>query len=123
MQRIEAQLLDLRFRLRPAAPPSAQVVLVLIDEESIREIGRWPWSRNVMAELVDKLFTRYDMKLVGFDVVWAERDASSGIDVLDALARSQLKEVSAFQSAYAKLREDLDFDGRFAASLRGKPVV
>jgi adenylate cyclase len=100
-----------------------RIVILDIDERSLGEIGRWPWSRNVMAELVDKLFTRYGVTLVGFDVVWAERDASSGIDVLDSLARSQLKEVSAFQSAYAKLREDLDFDGRFAASLRGKPVV
>jgi adenylate cyclase len=100
-----------------------RIVILDIDERSLGEIGRWPWSRNVMAELVDKLFDRYGVKLVGFDVVWAERDASSGIDVLDELARSRLKEVAAFQSAYATLREDLDFDGRFAASLRGKPVV
>ena len=100
-----------------------RIVILDIDERSLGEIGRWPWGRNVMAELVEKLFDRYGVKLVGFDVVWAERDASSGIDVLDSLARSQLKEVSAFQSAYARLREDLDFDGRFAASLRGRPVV
>ena len=100
-----------------------RIVILDIDEKSLGEIGRWPWGRNVMAELVEKLFDRYGVKLVGFDVVWAERDASSGIDVLDSLARSQLKEVSAFQSAYARLREDLDFDGRFAASLRGRPVV
>jgi adenylate cyclase len=100
-----------------------RIVILDIDERSLGEIGRWPWGRNVMAEIVEKLFDRYRVKLVGFDVVWAERDASSGIDVLDSLARSQLKEVSAFQSAYARLREDLDFDGRFAASLRGRPVV
>jgi adenylate cyclase len=114
---------DTRLRMTMARGVDERIVILDIDERSLGEIGRWPWSRNVMAELVDKLFTRYEVKLVGFDVVWAERDASSGIDVLDALARSQLKEVSAFQSAYARLREDLDFDGRFAASLRGKPVV
>ena len=100
-----------------------RIVILDIDEKSLGEIGHWPWGRNVMAEVVEKLFERYGVKLVGFDVVWAERDASSGIEVLDTLARGQLKEVGAFQSAYAKLREDLDFDGRFAASLRGKPVV
>ena len=100
-----------------------RIVILDIDEKSLGEIGHWPWSRDIMAEAVDKLFERYGVTLVGFDIVWAERDASSGIDVLDRLARSQLKEVPAFQSAYARLREDLDFDGRFAASLRGKPVV
>jgi adenylate cyclase len=114
---------DTRLRMTMPRGVDERIVILDIDERSLGEIGRWPWGRNVMAELVDRLFTRYDMKLVGFDVVWAERDASSGIDVLDALARSQLKEVPAFQSAYARLREDLDFDGRFAASLRGKPVV
>ncbi len=100
-----------------------RIVILDIDEKSLGEIGHWPWSRNVMAGAVEKLFERYGVALVGFDVVWAERDASSGIDVLDSLARTQLKEVPAFQAAYTKLREELDFDGRFAASLRGKPVV
>ncbi len=100
-----------------------RIVILDIDEKSLGEVGHWPWSRNVMAEVVDKLFDRYGVTLVGFDIVWAERDVSSGIDVLDSLARGQLKEVSAFQAAYARLRSDLDFDGRFAASLRGKPVV
>ena len=36
-----------------------------------------------MAELNDKLFDHYGVAVLGFDVVWAERDPSSGIDVLD----------------------------------------
>ena len=98
-------------------------VILDIDEKSLGEIGRWPWSRNVMADLVDKLFDRYGIAVLGFDVVWAERDASSGIDVLDALARDDLKGVAAFQAAYAELRPRLDFDARFAESLKGRQVV
>ena len=100
-----------------------RIVILDIDERSLGEIGHWPWSRDRMAELVEKLFDRYGVTIVGFDVVWAERDVSSGIEVLDRLARSQLKEVPAFQAAYAGLRSELDFDGRFAASIRGRPVV
>lgn len=100
-----------------------RIVILEIDEKSLGEIGHWPWRRSLMAEAVEKLFDRYGAKLVGFDVVWAERDASSGIEVLDALASSELKAVPAFQAAYARLREELDFDGRFAAALRGRPVV
>jgi len=114
---------DTRLRMTMPRGVDERIVILDIDEKSLGEIGQWPWSRNVMAEVVEKLFDRYAVKIVGFDVVWAERDASSGIDVLDSLARSQLKEVSAFQAAYARLRDELDFDGRFAASLRGKPVV
>ena len=98
-------------------------VILDIDEKSLGEIGRWPWSRALMAELVDKLFDRYGIAALGFDVVWAERDPSSGIDVLDALARDDLKGVAAFQSAYGKLRPRLDFDARFVESLKGRRVV
>jgi len=76
-----------------------------------------------MADIVGKLFDRHGVAALGFDVVWAERDASSGIDVLDSLARRELKDVASFQSAYVRLRKQLDFDGRFAASLNGRPVV
>jgi len=100
-----------------------RIVILDIDEKSLGEIGRWPWSRKVMAELNEKLFDHYGLALVGFDVVWAERDPSSGIDVLDALARSELKEDSQFQKSYSRLRPALDFDARFAESLKGRPVV
>ena len=100
-----------------------RIVILDIDEKSLGEIGRWPWSRELMAETLDKLFTRYGVELVAFDVVWAERDPSSGMPVLDALARGELAGDARFRSAYAKLRPRLDFDARFAAAMRGRPVV
>jgi CHASE2 domain-containing sensor protein len=55
VQQVEAQLLDLRFRWRQPAPPADDIILVLIDDESIREIGRWPWSRAVIADGLARL--------------------------------------------------------------------
>ncbi len=103
--------------------PERRVVIVDIDEKSLGEIGRWPWSRNIMADLVDRLFERQGAGLVAFDVVFAERDTSSGMDLLDRLAQGELKDVSQYQRAYAGLRSSLDFDARFAASLKGRAVV
>jgi adenylate cyclase len=100
-----------------------RLVILDIDEKSLGELGRWPWSRRLMADLVDKLFERYGVGVLGFDVVWAERDPSSGIEVLDGIARRELKGSVEFQSAYSRLRKDLDFDARFAASMKGRPVV
>jgi adenylate cyclase len=77
----------------------------------------------VVAELVDRLFDRHGAGLVAFDVVFAERDSSSGMDVVDRLAHGELKDVPRFHSAYERLRPALDFDARFAASLRDRPVV
>ena len=100
-----------------------RIVILDIDEKSLGEIGHWPWSRNVMAELLDQLFDRQGAQLVAFDVVWAERDPSSGIDVLDKLGQGELKDNAQFQASYTALRPSLDFDGRFAAAMKGRPVV
>jgi len=103
--------------------PEKRIVILDIDEKSLGELGRWPWSRKLMAELVDKLFERYGVAVLGFDVVWAERDSSSGIEVLDGLAKGELRDTPGFPSTYARLRPQLDFDARFAASLKNRPVV
>jgi len=114
---------DARLAMTMPRARESRIVILDIDEKSLGELGRWPWSRNLMAELVDKLFERHGVALAAFDVVWAERDTSSGIEMLDRLAQGELKDVAPFQSAYASLRPSLDFDARFAASLNGRPVV
>jgi len=114
---------DTRLRMTMPRGVDPRIVILDIDEKSLLELGRWPWSRKLMAELVEKLFERHGIALLGFDVIWAEPDASSGIGVLDDLARGQLRRDVEFQKAYSRLRPELDFDARFAASLKGRPVV
>jgi len=101
----------------------SRIVILDIDEKSLGEIGRWPWGRNTMAEVVRKLFDTHGIAILGFDVVWAERDTSSGIDTLDALAANDLRQVAGFQEVYKGLRPRLDNDLLFAESMKGRPVV
>jgi adenylate cyclase len=120
---LENILYDTRLRMTMPRGEDRRIVILDIDEKSLGEVGRWPWSRNLMAELTEKLFERYGVALVGFDVVWAERDPSSGIGVLEGLAKKELRGNTDFQAAFARLKPALDFDARFAASLKGRPVV
>jgi adenylate cyclase len=100
-----------------------RVVILDIDEKSLQEVGRWPWPRDVMARIIDKLFNQYHVGVVGFDVVFAESDYSSGIRALDEMAKKELKQVAGFQELYQKMRPGLDNDGLFAKAISGKPVV
>ncbi len=114
---------DTRLRVTMPRGVDPRIVILDIDEKSLGEIGRWPWGRDLMARLVKKLFDQYEIRVLGFDVVWAERDTSSGIDTLDALAEKDLKHVAAFQDLYRKIRPSLDNDGLFATAMHGRPVV
>jgi len=59
-----------------------RIVIVDIDEKSLAEEGHWPWKRNRLGLLVDQLFTKYQVRVVAFDIVFAEKDESSGLGVL-----------------------------------------
>jgi adenylate cyclase len=114
---------DARLVLTMPRGVDDRIVILDIDEKSLQELGHWPWSRDLLAKFIDKLFDQYQIAVVGFDVVFAEADYSSGIRVLDQFAKSELKEVAGFQQAYQKLRPQLDNDGLFAKSMKGRPVV
>ena len=78
---LELKTLDARFLSRGKIPTSNQVVLVTIDEKSLDELGRWPWPRVHMAQVLDAL-VKAEVKVVGFDIVWAEPDENSQLKVL-----------------------------------------
>src|SRR5688572_3909489 len=52
---IELRSYDLRFRSRGPVAPASDVVLAVVDEKSLDVLGRFPWPRTRMAELVDAL--------------------------------------------------------------------
>lgn len=123
LQRFDDQFYDARLRWTMPATLDERVVIVDIDEQSLAEVGRWPWPRDRVAELVDVLFVRHRIALLGMDTVFAEPDESSGLPQLERLARDELKHLPAFSGALERLRPGLDHDQRLADALRGRPVV
>ncbi len=125
---LEAIVYDTRLRLTMPQTVDSRIVILDIDEKSLAEKeqggeGRWPWPRDRLALLMDKLFDHYEIAVVGFDVVFAERDESSGIRVLERLSQRELRDVSQFQSALRQLKPQLEYDDIFARKIKGRPVV
>jgi adenylate cyclase len=125
VEKLDHLLYDTRLRLTAPGGPDERIVILDIDERSLRTpgLGRWPWGRDVQAEIVDKLFARYRVALVAFDVVHGEADRSSGLPALESLAAGELAGSREFRAALDRLRPALDHDARFAAALRGRPVI
>ena len=69
---LDSLIYDAKLRLTMPRTLDPRVVILDIDEKSLAEQGRWPWGRDKLALLMDKLFNQYGMRLVGFDVVLVE---------------------------------------------------
>ena len=122
IDRMDTFFADLRLRMaKPVMDEN--IVIVDIDERSIARIGHFPWNRKVVAQLVTRLADDYGVAAAGFDIVFAEADDSSGYDVLEGLARKELRSVPGFDAKVAALRDDLDYDGLLARAMQDRSVV
>lgn len=123
IERLDAIFYDAKLRLTMPRGIDERIVIVDIDEKSLAEQGRWPWGRDRLALLMDKLFERHGVKLSAFDVVFAEPDISSGILALETMATRELRDNASFQAALRAMRPRLDHDARFAAALANRKVI
>jgi adenylate cyclase len=123
VKQLENWTYDARLNLTRPNTLDERVVIVDIDEYSLAEVGRWPWGRDKLATTVENLFELYQVDVVSFDIVFAERDESSGLEQFEQLARTTLKNNSAYQREFERIRPSLLHDEIFADSLIGKNVV
>jgi adenylate cyclase len=123
LHRLDDIIYDARLRATMPGTLDPRIVIVDIDEKSLGELGRWPWGRNKLAEIVDVLFEQQQIALLGFDVVFAEPDGSSGLLRLNDLARGELSDQPRFVEKLRLLQPSLDYDAIFAKSLDARPVV
>jgi adenylate cyclase len=123
VDRLDAALQDVRLRMTLPRTLDTRIVIVDIDEKSQTAIGRWPWRRDHLARLLDELFDRQQVALVGFGQVFDTPDDSSGLARLRHLAAHELRDVPALAPRLRALASRLDYDAQLARALSGRPVV
>jgi signal transduction histidine kinase/CHASE2 domain-containing sensor protein len=91
---------DSIFRFAPKPKPRSRVVVVTIDDQSLQRFGRWPWSRTVLARLINNL-NRAGASVVGLDVLLSEpQDPEADKALQDALGASKaviVDKIAAFE--------------------------
>jgi adenylate cyclase len=91
MRRLELVALDTRLRLRGPLAPGPETVLVLIDDDSVAKLGRWPLPRRRFAEAIDRLAAD-GARVIGIDVLFSEREAPEpGGDAGDAALAAAIR--------------------------------
>ena len=123
LDRLEEQLYDFKLQVTMPKTLDERIVIVDLDEKSLAEVGRWPWSRNKLANLVDILFDQQHIAVLGFDMVFAEPDQSSGLSNLQAMAKNEFQDVPFFADRVKALEPRLDYDAIFARSLQNRAIV
>jgi adenylate cyclase len=123
LDHLEAVIYDLKLQTFMPRTMDDRVVIVDIDDKSLREIGRWPWPRETVAKLTANLFQQYGVASVGYDIVFSEPDQSSGLLVLEKLAAGDLKGEADFAAILARLRSRLNYDARLADALATGPSI
>lgn len=123
LERIEALTYDLRLRATLPPGQDTRVIIVDVDERSLREVGRWPWRRDQLATLVDTLHRHYGIASIGFDAVFADPDASTWLwqALLDSAPDNAAG--AGFRQTLQATRRKLDAEQRFADALAAGPSV
>lgn len=120
---VDSLIYDTRLRATMPQTMDPRIVIVDVDEKSLSEVGQWPWPRHRLARITDELFDRQRVAVLGFDVVFAEPDATSPRHALEGLAARELAHLPALAEQVRQLTVQLDHDQLFAKALANRPVV
>ncbi|CAA0090516.1 Adenylate cyclase 1 [Halioglobus japonicus] len=121
INRLDYLAYDLRLNLTlPDQPPAAgNVVIIDIDEESLRTEGRWPWSREKMGALIIAL-KNAGVHTIGFDVAFAESERNIAEELIEVISQTGTLE---HRDYLEQLVPQVDRDLAFAEVLDGQNVV
>ena len=121
--RMEYISYDLRMNASLPRNPalSAQVVIAAIDDKSIQELGRWPWPRDRIAQLIDHL-TQAKSAVIAFDMVFSEPENNIAQEFFEhPLVKN--KNWAIPRVHYDAIKKALDNDTKLAHSLDQRDVV
>jgi adenylate cyclase len=69
-------LRDYMFIMRGPIPDSKNITIIDLDDKSLQTLGQWPWSRDIVAKMIQNL-SDAGAGVIGLDIVFAENDRSS----------------------------------------------
>ena len=110
-------IFDAMQRIAPRPYVEAPVRIIDIDDESLQRIGQWPWSRDVLATLTERL-TAFGAASIAFDFVFSEPDRTSPSTLMKKWAT-----MPGFPAVSVATQELPDYDRRFAEAIASGPVV
>lgn len=114
-QVLRGEVFDAYQRAFPRERTGDPVVIVAVDERSLREVGQWPWPRARLAQLIERLIVGAPAA-IAIDALFVEPDRFAPGEIVRQLALPP--------AAIGPLERHLpDSDRRLASAIRGSPVI
>ncbi len=118
LQQLDYSIYDHFLALEANGKVHPVPIIVDIDEKSLKEVGQWPWNRNLMAELINNLLDAGALS-VTLDIVLSEPDRTSPILLKEDLHKRYNIDLDLEQLPEQFQNNDI----YFANSIKNKPVV
>ena len=115
IQELRVRVFDLFQVMQPREATERPVVIIDIDEQSLKSVGQWPWPRTRIADLISRL-TQMGALVIAFDVVFAEPDRMS-----PSVAADEFRDLD--DATRTKLRALPSNDAVLADALKNSRVV
>ncbi len=113
---ISHKMFDLNFQVRGAVAGKRDVVVIAIDQKSQDTFGRWPWTRTVIAGVIDRI-ARGNPKAVGLDIVFSYPEERPDFILAQQLF-AKAPPVGPFRSALEEALHNANADQRLAAAIK-----
>ena len=122
---IEKKTFDLRSRLSASGERNPDIEIVVIDDDDLAEIGRFPWPRNILAKAINNL-AMAGAKVIALDIMFNEPEESAGLKTIRELNKKYIdlglnKEGPSAKTFYDflnKAEANLDNDAKLAEAFK-----
>ncbi|MEM6998813.1 MAG: serine/threonine-protein kinase [Pseudomonadota bacterium] len=103
-----------------ALKPAQNIAVIAIDDQSIDNLGRWPWPRSLQAEMIEKL-AQSGAKIIGNSILLSEAQTHLGEKYIkEALENLESKHDTSLNDTIEILKQgqsELDSDGKLASAM------
>ncbi|PIV30436.1 MAG: hypothetical protein COS35_06700, partial [Zetaproteobacteria bacterium CG02_land_8_20_14_3_00_50_9] len=88
---IESTLLDWHYQLRGSlAVSDSSIALVMVDNQSLKEIGRWPWPRQTIADIGEKILGPLQARTLALDMIFSEPTVNTTKQIVSWMHQQQI---------------------------------
>jgi serine/threonine-protein kinase len=121
---LELKSFDLRARLAASDDPDPDIELVVITDEDLSQLGRFPWPRNILAAAIRNL-SAAGAGVVALNIPFPEPEESAGLRAVknlkrefDLLLLGRQGPGLVFANKLSQTVQELDHDAELAGAIR-----